>query len=406
MTQVFADDGDPVPVTVIQRAPASSSASARRQATATPRSCSASTRSRSRLANEAGARPLQEGERRQAAALRPRDPPRRRRRSTKYEVGQALAPHGRLQGRRRRSTSRARRKGKGYQGVMKRHHMPGITRDPRYARVLPPRRLDRLPPHPAARPQGQAHGGPDGQREEDRPEPASCSRSSPTRTSSSSSGSVPGARNDYVVVTKASRRRHASTSARAWARKRSSRRTRSRPRRRPPRVAAKPAASSRRRRSGDRALRSDSSSQAPTIAPHRHDRFHQKAQAAGLRSRARSSSSRRSTSSTSCFMRRATRVLDLGCAPGSWLQYAARRWSAERARSSGIDRTPLDTRRRRARASLVGDVFDGRRRGAARRARRRSTSCCPTWRPTRAACARSIRRARRRSSSARSRSPS
>ena len=60
------------------------------------------------------------------------------------------------------------------QGLPGRHQAApheGHPRDPRYARVLPPRRLDRLPPHPAARPQGQAHGGPDGQREEDRPEP-------------------------------------------------------------------------------------------------------------------------------------------------------------------------------------------------------------------------------------------
>ena len=48
-------------------------------------------------------------------------------------------------------------KGKGYQGVIKRHKMGGVRRHPRYPRVLPPRRLDRLPPDPGPRAQGQAH---------------------------------------------------------------------------------------------------------------------------------------------------------------------------------------------------------------------------------------------------------
>ena len=74
-------------------------------------------------------------------------------------------------------------KGKGYQGVMKRHKMAGDTHDPRYPRVLPSRRLDRLPPHPGPRPQGQAHVGPDGQRQEHRRPTWSWSRSSTTRTS-------------------------------------------------------------------------------------------------------------------------------------------------------------------------------------------------------------------------------
>jgi 23S rRNA (uridine2552-2'-O)-methyltransferase len=48
-------------------------------------------------------------------------------------------------------------------------------------------------------------------------------------------------------------------------------------------------------------------------------------------------------------------VLDLGCRPGSWLQYAARVVGAGAA-LVGIDRTPLDVALPRARI-LVGDVF-------------------------------------------------
>ena len=90
--------------------------------------------------------------------------------------------------------------------------------------------------------------------------------------------------------------------------------------------------------------------------------------------------------------------------PGSWLQYALRRRRA--ARRGG--RASIATRCRRpsrARASSRRHLRDARRR-AARRARRRSTSCSRTWRPTRPACARPIRRARRRCSSGRSSSPS
>jgi 23S rRNA (uridine2552-2'-O)-methyltransferase len=48
-------------------------------------------------------------------------------------------------------------------------------------------------------------------------------------------------------------------------------------------------------------------------------------------------------------------VLDLGCRPGSWLQYAAR-IVGERGALVGIDRTPLDQPIAEAR-NVVGDVF-------------------------------------------------
>jgi 23S rRNA (uridine2552-2'-O)-methyltransferase len=50
------------------------------------------------------------------------------------------------------------------------------------------------------------------------------------------------------------------------------------------------------------------------------------------------------------------RVLDLGCRPGSWLQYAAAK-TAPNGKLVGIDRTGLDVVVPRARL-LVGDVFE------------------------------------------------
>ncbi len=49
------------------------------------------------------------------------------------------------------------------------------------------------------------------------------------------------------------------------------------------------------------------------------------------------------------------RVCDLGCRPGSWLQYAAR-VAGERGALVGLDRAPLDVAIPRARI-LVGDVY-------------------------------------------------
>src|SRR5262249_12585480 len=49
------------------------------------------------------------------------------------------------------------------------------------------------------------------------------------------------------------------------------------------------------------------------------------------------------------------RVLDLGCRPGSWLQYAAEKVGAGGA-LVGVDRTPLDVTIPRARI-VVGDAF-------------------------------------------------
>ncbi|GAB4560516.1 MAG: 23S rRNA (uridine(2552)-2'-O)-methyltransferase RlmE [Haliangiales bacterium] len=56
------------------------------------------------------------------------------------------------------------------------------------------------------------------------------------------------------------------------------------------------------------------------------------------------------------LLKRGHRVLDLGCAPGSWLQYARTRVGAD-GHLVGIDRGPLATPIPGARL-LVGDVFE------------------------------------------------
>jgi 23S rRNA (uridine2552-2'-O)-methyltransferase len=83
----------------------------------------------------------------------------------------------------------------------------------------------------------------------------------------------------------------------------------------------------------------------------RKDRFHQKAQAAGFRAR----SVFKLEELDKGLFRPGDRVLDLGCSPGSWLQYAASRIGDE-GKLVGIDRVPV-TGIRGAR-TMVGDVFE------------------------------------------------
>jgi 23S rRNA (uridine2552-2'-O)-methyltransferase len=86
---------------------------------------------------------------------------------------------------------------------------------------------------------------------------------------------------------------------------------------------------------------------------HRHDPFHQKAKQAGYA--ARSVFKLEEIDQRFRLLRTGQRVLDLGCRPGSWLQYAAR-IVGERGRLVGLDRTPLDVVIPGARIE-VGDVF-------------------------------------------------
>jgi 23S rRNA (uridine2552-2'-O)-methyltransferase len=84
----------------------------------------------------------------------------------------------------------------------------------------------------------------------------------------------------------------------------------------------------------------------------RHDRFHQRAQREGFRARA--VFKLEELDRAHHLFAKGDRVLDLGCAPGSWLQYAGTRVGPTGA-LVGIDRAAI-TGVARARL-LVGDVF-------------------------------------------------
>jgi 23S rRNA (uridine2552-2'-O)-methyltransferase len=85
----------------------------------------------------------------------------------------------------------------------------------------------------------------------------------------------------------------------------------------------------------------------------RKDRFHQKAKGAGFRARA--VFKLEELDQAHKLFGRGDRVLDLGCAPGSWLQYAATRIGAE-GRMVGIDRVAVPAVA--GARTMVGDVFE------------------------------------------------
>lgn len=85
----------------------------------------------------------------------------------------------------------------------------------------------------------------------------------------------------------------------------------------------------------------------------RKDRFHRKAQASGFRARA--VFKLEEVDHKVGLLQPGDRVLDLGCAPGSWLQYAAQ-VVGPAGRLVGIDRFPVDLALPNLRL-LVGDVY-------------------------------------------------
>ena len=87
---------------------------------------------------------------------------------------------------------------------------------------------------------------------------------------------------------------------------------------------------------------------------HRHDVFHRRAKQQGFA--ARSVFKLEEIDQRLKLFRPGDRVLDLGCRPGSWLQYAAQKVGPSGA-LAGIDRTPLDVEIPGARI-VVGDVFE------------------------------------------------
>jgi len=86
----------------------------------------------------------------------------------------------------------------------------------------------------------------------------------------------------------------------------------------------------------------------------RKDRFHRRAQAAGFR--ARSVFKLEEVDRKLGLLRAGGRVLDLGCAPGSWLEYAAQRVGPT-GRLVGIDRVAIDLSLPGLRL-VVGDVLE------------------------------------------------
>jgi 23S rRNA (uridine2552-2'-O)-methyltransferase len=87
---------------------------------------------------------------------------------------------------------------------------------------------------------------------------------------------------------------------------------------------------------------------------HRHDVFHKKAKAAGFA--ARSVFKLEELDKRFHLLKPGARVVDLGCRPGSWLQYAAK-VCGPKAALVGLDRTALDIQIAGVR-NLVGDVFE------------------------------------------------
>src|SRR5712671_6320008 len=88
-------------------------------------------------------------------------------------------------------------------------------------------------------------------------------------------------------------------------------------------------------------------------AHHRHDVFFKKAREAGFA--ARSVFKLEEIDRKLHLLRPGTRVLDLGCRPGSWLQYAVAT-VGPRGVVVGIDRDPLPAPIDGARV-LVGDIY-------------------------------------------------
>jgi len=86
----------------------------------------------------------------------------------------------------------------------------------------------------------------------------------------------------------------------------------------------------------------------------RHDHFHRRAQKQGFRARA--VFKLEEIDHKLGLIKPGARVLDLGCAPGSWLQYCRKR-AGRNASLVGIDRAVVDEPAGGARM-LVGSVFD------------------------------------------------
>ena len=86
----------------------------------------------------------------------------------------------------------------------------------------------------------------------------------------------------------------------------------------------------------------------------RHDRFHKKARKEGYVARA--AYKLETVDNKAGLFEPGQRVLDLGCSPGSWLQYAARQ-IGPKGQLVGIDRGPIELTLPNLRV-VVGNVFE------------------------------------------------
>ncbi len=87
---------------------------------------------------------------------------------------------------------------------------------------------------------------------------------------------------------------------------------------------------------------------------HRHDRYHQQARKAGYRARA--VFKLEELDERASLLHRGDRVLDLGCAPGSWLQYAAIK-IGHHGHMVGVDRVDVELTHPSFRMH-VGDILE------------------------------------------------
>ena len=225
---------------------------------------------------EAGARPVHQG-RRPAAALRPRGsssrPPisrsskwaSRSRSATVFSPLTYIDVERHVQG----------------QGLPGRHEAPPHARLPRharYARVLPSRRLDRLPPDPRPRPQGQAHGRSHGRRQDARCRTWCSSRSTSRTEPPPGPGLDPGrASNGFVVVRNAKKKAGMKVKLKGQAEAEEKSKN--------PMKASKAGARHGQAEAGQEvALRSEPSRQMSKLGDrsHRHDVFHRRAKQQGF----------------------------------------------------------------------------------------------------------------------------
>src|SRR5262249_31558674 len=202
MTQVFADDGEAVPVTVIQTGPCHVIGTRTAERDGYSALVLGFDEKPVRLANKAELGANKDSRLKPQPIIHQRRPPARE--VAKYKVGQVLGPKDVFADNTPIDVE-GTSKGKGYQGVIKRHHMSGMTRahgTHEYFRHggsigcrLTPQRV-----HKGKRMAGQMG------HEKKSIQNLQLFKILADENCVLVRGSIPGAKNDYVVVTKAATR--------------------------------------------------------------------------------------------------------------------------------------------------------------------------------------------------------